>query len=154
MGLHRLAIPALVLLWSGLASAQVEVNLTAYQVRTGADQQERLITAESVAPGDVIEYQAVYSNPDPDAVQGVQATVPIPIGVEFIPDSAAPRQLKASLDGKTFEPVPLKRKKRLADGKVIEENVPYAEYRYVQWLISRLGKGEESTVKVRVKVAE
>ena len=58
------------------------------------------------------------------------ATLPIPEGLEYLPKTVRPAPALASLDGKTFAPMPLKRKVRLADGREVEREVAASEYRF------------------------
>ncbi len=59
----------------------------------------------------------------------------------------------ASLDGKSYAAVPLKRQVRLADGKVEERAVPYSEYRYLQWKLGDLAPRSNTTVSARMQVS-
>jgi hypothetical protein len=78
----------------------------------------------------------------------------MPQGIEYLAGSAAPSGVEASVDGKEYGVPPLKRKVRLANGKVEEQTVPYAEYRYLRWYFKTLKPRERVSVKARAKVAE
>lgn len=67
--------------------------------------------------------------------------LPIPAGFEFLPDTARPPPAKASVDGRVFEPLPLRRVVKLADGRIKEQLVPLAEYRALRWAIGDLAAG-------------
>ena len=56
----------------------------------------------------------------------------------------------ASLDGKTFAPLPLKRKERLADGREVMREVPVSEYRSLRWTIASLDARGERIGAARV----
>jgi hypothetical protein len=86
-------------------------------------------------------------------VKELAATLPVPRGMEFLPRTAAPEPILASLDGKTFEPVPLQRRVRLANGREVTRDVPAAEYRFLRWSLGTLGARETRTVAARVRVS-
>lgn len=129
--------------YGAAAADDVAVQLTASKVAG-----EKLVAADQAKPGDVIQYDAVYRNTSKGAVSNLQATVPIPSGLEYLPESAKPAGATASLDGKEFSKLPLRRKG--ADGK--EELVPAAEYRALRWPIAELKPGASATVTLRARV--
>ena len=126
--------------------------LTAKKVVTNADGKEKLESAEQAKPGEVVQYEAVYRNQSGRDVGNLQATVPIPAGMEFIADSAKPVPSAASLDGATYAPFPLKRKVTLPDGTVAEQNVPLSEYRALRWNVGDLKAGASATVVARARL--
>jgi hypothetical protein len=79
--------------------------------------------------------------------------MPIPAQTEFIPGSSRPAQVQASLDGRVFEDVPLKRTVTRAS-KQTEERVPYSDYRYLRWFVGELGGGKAVAVSARVRVID
>lgn len=131
--------------------AEVKVVLVQSKIVTanGAEHKE---AADKAKPGDVIEYVAEYKNPDKSAVKDVMATLPVPPGLEYIPQTAAPEQLTASTDEKNYSPVPLKRSVRGPDGKMVQELVPYSQYRSLRWSLGEIAGGASKTVKARMKV--
>jgi uncharacterized repeat protein (TIGR01451 family) len=149
------AAAVIALLVPSWASAQsdVAVSLAASRVSLDADGKESLAAAEKANPGDLIEYRAVYRNPATAPVRQLAATLPIPPGTEFIPGTAQPRGALASLDGRTFEAMPIKRTVRLDDGREVVREVPLSEYRYLRWSIGELAAGAERTVRARVRVS-
>ena len=152
-----IALLALALFEAPAAFAQnsgdpLETRLTARAVVV-TEGRETFVDAQFARPGDVIEYTATYRNTGRDAITGLQAAMPIPTQTEFIPGSARPAQAKASLDGRVFEDVPLKRAVTLA-GKRVEERVPYRDYRYLRWFVGELGGGKTVAVSARVRVID
>jgi uncharacterized repeat protein (TIGR01451 family) len=131
--------------------AEVKVVLVANKI-VAANGVEHKQSADTAKPGDVIEYVAEYKNPDKSAVADVMATLPVPAGMEYIPQSAAPVPVMASTDGVNYAPVPLKRNVRGADGKMVEQLVPYSEYRSLRWSLGDLAGGMSKWVKARMKV--
>ena len=65
----------------------IVVNLKQFKVTTDAKGVTKLGDASVVLPGDVIEYQATYSNRGSSAL-AVTATLPVPEAVEYLRDSA------------------------------------------------------------------
>jgi uncharacterized repeat protein (TIGR01451 family) len=136
----------------GAAVAGVQVNLTAHRVTSGSNGKEVLAAGDKARPGEVVEYQALYTNESADGVRQLVATLPIPDGMEYLPRTAVPAQVQASLDGSSFAAVPLRRKVKLADGREVMRDVPTSEYRWLRWTLGSLeGKGQEA-VRARVRV--
>lgn len=129
----------------------VKVVLTQSKI-VAANGVEHKQSADKVLPGDVIEYVVECKNPDTKAVSDVKPVIPVPAGLEYIPQTASPTPVMASTDGKNYAPVPLKRKVQGADGKMIEQLVPVSEYRSLQWNIGSLDAGASKSVKARMKV--
>jgi uncharacterized repeat protein (TIGR01451 family) len=139
----------------GAAHAQqkgpLDAALEQRKVVKAADGGESLVAADNVRPGDVIEYVATYRNTGRAPVTGVDATVPVPSNTEFLPGTARPANARASLDGRSYAAMPLKRQV-VRDGRTVEENIPAREYRYLRWHADAIG-GEQSvkfTARVRV----
>ncbi|MES3020817.1 MAG: hypothetical protein V4857_04450 [Pseudomonadota bacterium] len=128
----------------------VSVSLTQTKIVTGAGGREREVDAKSVRPGDVIEYQATYTNNSKLPVKGLLAGLPIPEGLEYLPNSAKPGGaiVKAAAKQGEFAAEPLMRNG--AAGK--PEPVPYNEYRSLRWEIGQLKAGASVTVRARAKV--
>lgn len=129
--------------------AEVTVQLTAFKVVKSAGK-ETLETADKMAPGETLEYKAVYKNTDSKPVHNVKADMPVPTGMQFVPDTASPAGLLASTDGVTYAKLPLMRKVKGADGKMHDEQVPYSEYRSLRWEFSEIPGGASKTVSARM----
>jgi len=132
---------------------QIETELSAFRVVVGQDGKEELMPADKAKPGEVIEYVLICTNKGTALIDNLQPTLPIPQDTEYMPGTARPSVVLASLDGKTFAPVPLRRSVKNADGKIVEEEVPYREYRFLRWRLGRLEPGKGATVKARVRIA-
>ncbi len=135
------------------AAGDVRVSLTAQRVSKDANGKTILESGDQARPGDVLEYRVRYSNESASGVRRLMATLPIPIGMEYLPKTAQPAKVEASLDGRTFAPVPLMRKVRLASGKEVNREVPGSEYRQLRWAIGELAAHGAQTVTARVRVA-
>ena len=116
------------------------------------DGKEAAEAAEAAKPGDVIEYAAEFRNKGTKSLSAVMAIIPIPAGTEYLPDSAKPNPVFASLKGDKYEAVPLKRKVKQADGKELEQMVPYSEYRFVRWSVGDMAPGKSQKYSLRVKL--
>ena len=122
-----------------IRDASVECVLTASKVVIDADGKEQFVSAETAKPGEIIEYAVVYSNNTGERVKGLQATLPIPRGTTYVPDSAE------------FAPLPLTREVKLPGGVEMQE-VPCDEYRLLRWNVGDLEVDESVTVTARVQV--
>lgn len=131
--------------------AEVKVVLTASKIVmvNGSEQKQ---SSDKAKPGDTIEYVAEYKNTGKGGVADVVATLPVPTGMEYLPQTAAPGQATASTDDKTYAPIPLKRSVRGADGKMKDELVPFSEYRSLRWHLGEIAAGASKSVKARMKV--
>jgi uncharacterized repeat protein (TIGR01451 family) len=153
-----LVIALIALMWPDSARAQaanndVVVTLKAQKVLRAPDGKEVLQMADRAMPGEVIQYDAVYKNQSTTGVRNLVPTLPIPRGLEYIPDSARPAPAKASLDGKVFEPLPLKRKVTLPSGETVEQPVPASEIRALRWEIGDLDAGAAAQISARARLA-
>ena len=128
------------------------ISLTARKVVKLADGKERLLPADRAFPGEVIQYDALYLNQSEAPLNNVSPTLPIPTGMVLVPESASPPPAEASLDGRTFEPIPLKRKVRLPNGDEKEEIVPPTEYRALRWHVGDMAAGAKATVSARTRL--
>ncbi|MGH7731869.1 MAG: hypothetical protein ACRENJ_11540 [Candidatus Eiseniibacteriota bacterium] len=137
---------------AALVQAGLEVSLTAQRVAVDARGRESFRPAAQAEPGEVVEYRAAYRNPGAAPVREVLATLPIPQGTEYVARTARPAPALASLDGRTFRPLPLVRKVRLANGDEVVRQVPPAEYRFLRWRLGAIDAGRTESVRARVRV--
>ena len=134
-------------------AGDVRVILKAQKVLKTKDGKETLQLAERAFPGEVIQYDALYKNQGKQGVHNLQPTLPIPAGLEYIPQASAPAPAKASLDGKNFEAIPLMRTVTAANGEVKQEPVPYSEYRALRWEMGDLDSGKTAVISARARLA-
>jgi uncharacterized repeat protein (TIGR01451 family) len=127
--------------------------MTNNRVVTGADGKQTLQDGSYARPGDVLEYHAVYRNNGTKPARDLLATLPVPAnGLEYLPKTAFPDGVQASLDGKTFATPPLMRTVKLPDGKEVLREVPVSEYRFLRWKLGELPAGKSVTVGARMRV--
>jgi uncharacterized repeat protein (TIGR01451 family) len=150
--LYKSALTAALAACLSLTSwSEVKIALTASKivVVNGGEKKE---PGDKAKPGDVIEYMAAYTNTDKQSVNQVQANLPVPSGMEYLPGTAVPANATATTDGIHFAPVPLKRSVKGADGKTKEELVPTSEYKSLRWDLGEIGAGATKSVKARMQV--
>jgi uncharacterized repeat protein (TIGR01451 family) len=139
----------------------LEAKLVVHKVVVDNRGRERLRSAAEAKPNDVLEYQVTYRNKSRSTVSNVIATLPIPVGMQYVDASAYPRQVEASIDGKEFLPVPLLRDK--STGKLIApdaprsvkargEPVPLVEYRTLRWRLSSIRPRKSAVIRARTSL--
>lgn len=133
------------------SASPVSAKLVQKLISTGADGKELLTDVSQVKPGDKLQYELTYSNAGTSGIKGLLATLPIPAGTSYLPDTAMPAPAAVSADGVQFAPPPLKRQIQ-RNGRVVEETVPPQEYKALRWSISDLPANESVTVKARIEV--
>lgn len=147
------AIAALMSLPATAARADhsVTVQLTASRV-TRTQGREALASADQAHPGETLEYRAVYHNEGSSEARNLAATLPIPLGTTYLPGSASPGRVEASLDGRRFAAVPLTRLVRGPDGREVVREVPVSEYRALRWPLGSLASRQSRAVTARVRI--
>jgi len=143
-----LAVPAA---WCA-EQPNVTVQLTAQRVVKKGQGQEVLSSGDTARPGEIIEYRVVYKNSGKGTARNLQGRLPIPAEMEFVPGSAVPVDVSASLDDKIFSKIPLKRKVKLPDGSTAVREVPPSEYRSLRWDLQDLAPGASVTAKARMRI--
>jgi uncharacterized repeat protein (TIGR01451 family) len=131
--------------------AEVKVILLASKI-VKVDGTEHKESSDKAKPGDIIEYVAEYKNTDKSPVKNVIATLPVPAGMEYVPQTAVPNDVMASTNGTTYAPVPLKKTVRNASGQTVQELVPYSEYRSLRWSLGDIAGEMSKSVRARMKV--
>lgn len=135
----------------GASEGAVRVKLSQFRVEVEAGK-EKLVDVDTVKPGDVIEYRAVYTNTSKQSVRDLVARLPVPQGLEYVAKSAKasaglPAVQAATRDGKFgVEPLVV-----TEGGKKV--TVPYAEYRELRWPVGAVEAGRSVTVSARARVA-
>ena len=137
----------------GKAKSPLAIALTAQKVVKQSDGKEKLLAADRTFPGEVIQYDALYQNQSVRPLDNVTPTLPIPVGMVFLPDSATPVPVEASLDGKKFERIPLKRKVVMPSGETEEQEVPATEYRALRWQLGQMAPGAKTILVARTRIA-
>lgn len=154
MKLHALTLllSAVLSLAAHADAGNLTSQLKVWSVVKQSDGAETLQPAQTVKPGDLLQYSTVYTNPSQRAVSRLVTNLPIPVGTEWVATGTVPSTVLASLDGKVFAPVPLMRKTRRADGQWVDVPVPLNEYRSLRWPEQQLAAGASFTTTARVRV--
>lgn len=140
--------------WATPEPEPLNIKLTVHKVVI-VDGREQQVPADAAKPGDLLEYRAEYRNTGKTPTAQVKAVVPVPAqGLEYLPGSASPPAVNASVDGRRFAPAPLTRAVTLPDGRREIRPVPAVEYRYLQWHLDELAPGARAVVKARMKVTQ
>lgn len=136
---------------SAPAQGAVKVELVQRKVVKDERGVEKLVDADSVRPGDVVQYSATYTNTSLQAVSGLVGELPIPDGLEYEPKSARPAGdlVKFATKDGLFASEPLMRASKPG---VEPQRVPLNEYRTIRWQLGRLPAGGVTSVTARAKV--
>lgn len=106
------------------------------------DGKETAQSATIARPGEILEEIATYTNKSKSPIRKLEATLPIPPNTELLVASIKPGNAKASVDGRQFFALPLKRKVKQENGEKgveIEQLIPLREYKYLRWYPGELG---------------
>ena len=135
------------------APGDVVVKLSQAKITVDENGEEVSGNADLSLPGDIIEYKAVYANKGKEAVSGLTAIMPVPVGMQFTGQLSPSGSYLASVDGKTFDTAPLMREVRQADGTMKKVPVPLSEYRALRLPLDELKVKESKTVTARMQIA-
>jgi len=144
--LFMMALPS-----PGSESGVIDVQLTVMKIESTAGG-EVFVPAETIRPGDLLQYEIVYRIKGEDEVLELLAQLPIPEGMEYVPDSAQPPKVLGSLGGSDFSPLPLPGKNPLPSGPEPSMKIPPVKYRTLGWTMRGLAPGDEFTVSARLRV--
>jgi uncharacterized repeat protein (TIGR01451 family) len=117
-----------------------------------AGKEVRVPATGGANPGEILEYTVTYRNVGRAPVKDLAATIPVPRFTAYLHEGSFPQGILATLDGKKFEAVPLKRLVKKPDGSAEWQVVPYAEYRALRWPAIALEPGKEARFSARVRI--
>ena len=146
---------------AGLALAAPRIVFSIAQFREVAEQKggartTRMVPAQSVSPGDVVEYVLTYANQGDAPATDANIDDAIPKGTTYLANTASGEgaEITFSSDGgKTFAPaVKLTYEFRLPSGAVEKRVATPAEYTHVRWTLKSVPPGATGKVAFRVKV--
>jgi uncharacterized repeat protein (TIGR01451 family) len=122
----------------------------------GGARTTRLVPAQSVSPGDVVEYVLTYTNQGDEPAVDANIDDAIPKGTTYLADTASGEgaEITFSSDGgRTFAPaVKLTYELRLPSGAVEKRVATPAEYTHVRWTLKKVRPGATGKVAFRVRV--
>lgn len=131
----------------------VDIKLDRKKV-TIAEGKEVLASATQARPGDVLQDTATYTNLSKKNTRRVEATLPVPPFTEPMLGSIIPSNAKASIDGTSFAAIPLRRQVRQANGVMLEQVVPLAEYRFLRWSAIELAPEKKFIASARFRMLD
>ncbi len=159
--LLRLAALAAGLLLAAPALAAPKITFSIAQLKEVVEQKggvraTKLVPADAVSPGDVVEYVLTYANQGDAPATNANIDDAIPKGTTYVANSAAGEgaEIAFSADGgRTFAPaVKLTYEYRLPSGAVEKRVATPAEYTHVRWTLKQVPVGATGKVSFRVRV--
>ncbi len=133
-------------------------DISAFLVSEDAQGEERLVLAETAAPGQVMEFRIEFTNSGPEEVSGIAVVNPVPANTRYLADSHAAdvgAAFEVSIDGgESFEPEPVTRIETQPDGSQATVVVPPGQYTHVRWVADEplAAKGGRQSFTYRVAV--
>lgn len=127
--------------------------LKVFKVVRGENGKESLVPSSSIRPGDTVEYRVTYRNTSTRTLSRVNAVLPIPAALSYIHNSARPGNATASLDGRIYAAIPLKRRVRDASGVEKTVLVPFSRYRFLRWSLGNMTAGRVIQVSARARLS-
>jgi uncharacterized repeat protein (TIGR01451 family) len=113
-------------------------TLEAYIVKKDSHGKEIFEKTQNASPGEIVEYRLIYENTGTTVLSGLVVNGPIPDHTKFIGNSAKTdisHDFVVSIDhGKTWEKEPVKRVKKMSNGKQKTVVIPPEQYTNVKWL--------------------
>jgi len=142
--LARIAIASLVLAPSA-AVAELKSDMQAYVVTADENGVEQYYTAETVKPGQLIEYRMQHTNGFDNAIDGVAIVGPVPEGSELVvgrsaSDVSSTFEVRGEFDpdrpGEEWSALPAQRIVVQADGSRFTETAKAEHFTAVRWKLS------------------
>lgn len=127
----------------------VATKITASLLSVDANGREQLVPVTSstrLQSGNIIEYQGLFTNTNPDRVRKMTVTMSIPDQVELL-GGVSPDYAFASADSATFARMPLRGQ---VNGQAQE--IPLQYYQALRWDLEGVGLNETVAVKYRARV--
>lgn len=128
-------------------SGPLVAEMKVYRVEASEKSKVLLTEKDQVKPKQVLEYQVEYQNISTNSLKQVDLTLPIPAYVSFNGNVQPSKDSYASTDGVNFAKFPLT---RIEDGKRV--NVPFSEYRVLQWKIKEFKPKQKIVVAAQTQV--
>jgi uncharacterized repeat protein (TIGR01451 family) len=137
------------------ANEKIVAKLEQYRVVKDEQGREKLESAATIKPGEVIEYRVVYKNVTAQAVSNMAATLPVPKDTVYVAKSAQTskpgvKPAEAAAEDGQYAVEPLM---HIPPGKSKSEPRPYRDYRFLRWQLGSIAPGGEVQVSARVSVS-
>ena len=135
----------------------LESRMEALVVQLDENGNERFEPATTAEPGNIVEYRVHFKNVGDSTLSELRVNGPVPANTHYLADSArgaTAADLLVSIDGgETFEPEPVVREIRGADGELREVVIPPERYTHLRWTShTALAPTETLTYRYRVRV--
>ncbi len=140
------------------ANGAVTGEIQAFIVSTNDEGEEKITLTSEAVPGQVMEFQIVFTNNGDSDVSGIKVVDPIPQNTRYIEkshDADVAAAFEVSIDGgETFESEPVLRIETQADGTQKQVVVPPEQYTHVRWVTEQglPSKGGSHKYSYRVAV--
>lgn len=134
----------LTVLAPSVALAELKSDMQAYVVTTDGNGFEQYVSAETVKPGQTIEYRMQHTNSFDNAIGGVAIVGPVPEGAELIvgrtsSDVSATFEVRGEFDpdreGEEWSTLPAQRIVVDADGTRSVEEAKPEHFTAVRWML-------------------
>lgn len=129
----------------------LKITLTRQKITT-IDGRETTAPADFAKPGDILEDTATYANVSNAPLKITEATLPVPANTVLQIRSLKPAGATASLDGRSFETLPIRRKSATPGASPTETEVDAGAYRFVRWSPGEIGPGKAVAFSARFRV--
>lgn len=121
------------------AAQAVTSELAVFSVETSDEGSEVLSPADSIDPGETLQYVVTYKNNTNNALGGFVVTGPVPVETSFDPASSYISQaaeFQARTGDVDWAQPPLFRMVTNELGERVREEVPASDYAEVRWVLS------------------
>lgn len=136
--------------------AMLEAFLVQVTQKDDGARVETLVPAATAVPGDIIEYQATYTNVSANALIGLVSNGPIPTSTTYVDASATITQeavFEVLIKDEDWQALPAFKSVTDENGKVVRVEASAADYTELRWRISGTLEPEQKLVaRYRVKV--
>ncbi len=129
----------------------LKITLTRQRITT-VDGKETTGSAEFAKPGDILQDTATYANVSSAPLKVTEATLPVPANTVLQIRSLKPAGATASIDGRSFENLPIRRKSVQPGANATETEVDPGAYRFIRWLPGEIGPGKAVSFSARFRV--
>ena len=142
------------------AESPVEAVLEAFLVQTTANEdgtfQEELVSASTASPGDVLQYNTIYTNVSDIDLIGLTANGQIPMGTSYMESSAiitSDAIFEVLIEAEEWQELPAYKTIITAEGNEVRVEASAEDYTQIRWRISNaLEPGQTVRATYRVQV--
>jgi uncharacterized repeat protein (TIGR01451 family) len=140
------------------AKSPVEAVLEAFLVQTTANEdgtfQEELVSASTASPGDILQYNTIYTNVSDIDLIGLTANGQIPMGTSYLESSAiitSDAIFEVLIEAEKWQELPAYKTIVTAEGNEERVEASAEDYTQIRWLISNALEPEQ-TVRATYRV--